>query len=80
MKVNLEEAENIPLLKLIDRIGLNFDPGVVGEFHALRKIRNRVTHIREDELLELPDVDRILENYKWAINTIDERSKFVKSA
>ena len=37
------------------------------ELHALRQIRNRATHISEAELSDLPDADRVMAGYQWAV-------------
>lgn len=62
-----DETANAPLHNLISRIA---PEGMAGEMHALRQIRNRVTHISETELSDLPDADRVLAGYQWAVETL----------
>ena len=62
-----DETANAPLHNLISRIA---PEGMAGEMHALRQIRNRVTHISEAELSDLPDADRVLAGYQWAVETL----------
>lgn len=62
-----DETANAPLHALISRIAPD---GLEGELHALRQIRNRVTHISEAELSDLPDADRVLAGYQWAVETL----------
>ncbi|WP_454867143.1 hypothetical protein [Pseudomonas lini] len=62
-----DETANAPLHALISRIAPD---GLEDELHALRQIRNRVTHISEAELSDLPDADRVLAGYQWAVETL----------
>ncbi len=58
---------DLPLHDLIKRIA---PQELAGELHALRMIRNRLTHISENELSDLPDANRVLEGYEWAVNEL----------
>lgn len=66
-RYNSNNKNYVPLLKMINFVENKLPQGFVGEFHALRQIRNRVVHLSEEEINDLPDVDRILKNYEWAI-------------
>lgn len=59
-----DETAKLPLYELISRIA---PQEMAGELHALRQIRNRLTHISEHELPDLPDADRVLAGYEWAV-------------
>lgn len=67
-----DETANAPLHNLIQRIA---PQEMMGELHALRIIRNRLTHISENELTDLPDANRVLSGYEWAVS---ELTKIVK--
>lgn len=74
-----EYFHNINLLQVINRLEKVLSPGVVSELHSLRQIRNRTTHLRENELNDLPDVERNLNAYRWAINTLNSELEQLKS-
>ncbi len=59
-----EETAKRPLHDLITHM---VPKEMAGELHALRQIRNRLTHISESELSELPDASRILDGYERAV-------------
>ncbi len=59
-----DETAHLPLHDLIRRIA---PQEMVGELHALRQVRNRLTHISETELSDLPDAHRVLAGYEWAV-------------
>lgn len=59
-----EEIARLPLHDLIRRMA---PEEMIGELHALRQIRNRLTHISESELSDLPDANRVLDGYEWAV-------------
>lgn len=63
-----DETANAPLHNLIQRIA---PQEMIGELHALRMIRNRLTHISENELADLPDANRVLSGYEWAVSELD---------
>lgn len=67
-----DETAHAPLYDLIRRIA---PQEMAGELHALRQIRNRLTHISENELSDLPDADRVLAGYEWAV---EELARIVK--
>jgi hypothetical protein len=67
-----EESAGLPLHELIRRMA---PQEMLGELHALRQIRNRLTHISETELSDLPDANRVLDGYQWAVA---ELGKIVK--
>jgi len=69
-RYNPEQADGAPLMELIKRIEFMVPQGLVGELHALRMIRNRMTHVSERELNDLPDADTILASYQWAITEL----------
>lgn len=62
-----DESTALPLHDLIHRLAPN---EMKGELHALRQIRNRLTHISETELSDLPDANRVLDGYEWAVNEL----------
>jgi len=62
-----EEAARLPLVDIIRRVA---PEGMSGELHALRQIRNRLTHISEAELSDLPDAGRVLKGYEWAVSEL----------
>ncbi|MGY8811164.1 MAG: hypothetical protein ACKVK5_09040 [Pseudomonadales bacterium] len=62
-----EESAQLPLHDLIRRMA---PEEMTGELHALRQIRNRLTHISEHELSDLPDADRVLSGYEWAVSEL----------
>lgn len=64
-----DEAAKLPLHDLIRRIAPD---EMVGELHALRQIRNRLTHISETELSDLPNADRVLSGYEWAVSELNQ--------
>lgn len=59
-----DESAVLPLHELIRRMA---PQEMMGELHALRQIRNRLTHISEAELSDLPDANRVLDGYEWAV-------------
>jgi len=59
-----DESAALPLHELIHRMA---PQEMMGELHALRQIRNRLTHISEAELSDLPDANRVLDGYEWAV-------------
>jgi hypothetical protein len=59
-----------PLHQLIQRLALVLPNQVVSELHALRMIRNRLTHVSEYELSDLPDANRVLSGYEWAVSEL----------
>jgi hypothetical protein len=59
-----EETARLPLHNLIRQMA---PEEMMGELHALRQIRNRLTHISESELSDLPDANRVLDGYEWAV-------------
>jgi hypothetical protein len=67
-----DETAHSPLHDLIRRIA---PQEMAGELHALRQIRNRLTHISEAELSDLPDAERVLAGYEWAV---EELARIVK--
>ncbi len=67
-----DETAHAPLHDLIRRIA---PQEMLGELHALRQIRNRLTHISENELSDLPEAERVLAGYEWAV---EELSKIVR--
>lgn len=62
-----EESAHLPLHHLIARMA---PQEMIGELHALRQIRNRLTHISEGELSDLPDTNRVLDGYEWAVSEL----------
>lgn len=62
-----DETARAPLHELIKRIA---PQEMAGELHALRMVRNRLTHISESELSDLPDAVRVLAGYEWAVETL----------
>ncbi|VVE18527.1 hypothetical protein PIN31009_03007 [Pandoraea iniqua] len=59
-----DESAALPLHQLIRHV---VPQEMMGELHALRQIRNRLTHISEAELSDLPDANRVLDGYEWAV-------------
>jgi hypothetical protein len=59
-----EEAAVGPLHEIIRRMA---PQEMTGELHALRMIRNRLVHVSENELSDLPDAERILAGYEGAV-------------
>jgi hypothetical protein len=70
-----EEYVNLSLLDVLRKIEKHVPKDIIGELHTLRQIRNRITHIRETELLDLPDVELTMNGYKWAMNTLENLEK-----
>jgi hypothetical protein len=64
-----DEAARLPLHDLMTRIS---PQEMAKELHALRQIRNRITHISEAELSDLPDPERVLSGYQWAVESLAE--------
>lgn len=62
-----EETAQLPLHDLIRRVA---PENMASELHALRQIRNRLTHISEQELSDLPEADRVLSGYEWAVSEL----------
>lgn len=67
-----DESAALPLHELIRRMA---PQEMMGELHALRQIRNRLTHISEAELSDLPDANRVLDGYEWAVAEVGEMVK-----
>jgi hypothetical protein len=65
-----EESAKLPLHDLIRRIA---PEEMSEELHALRQIRNRLTHISESELTDLPDAERVLDGYERAVAELDRK-------
>lgn len=65
-----EKIEGVPLHELIKRMALVLPKEMIGELHALRVIRNRLTHVSKYELADLPDAERILTGYEWAVSEL----------
>jgi len=66
----LTEADRIPLLHIMRKLDSLLPPGVQEEFHALRKIRNQLTHSSESELHHIDNAENVLNSYLWAINVL----------
>ncbi|WP_423194577.1 hypothetical protein [Cupriavidus sp. H18C2] len=62
-----DESAKLPLRDLILRLA---PQEMMGELHALRQIRNRLAHISEAELSDLPDANRVLDGYEWAVGAL----------
>lgn len=69
------ESDNLPLLDVMRKIEKYLPEGVGEELHTLRKIRNRITHVRESELADLPDIELTMNGYRWALATLKESEK-----
>lgn len=72
-----DESAALPLHELIRRMA---PQEMMGELHALRQIRNRLTHISEAELSDLPDANRVLDGYEWAVAELGKMVKHDKAA
>jgi HEPN domain-containing protein len=65
-----EESARLPLHDLIRRMA---PKEMSEELHALRQIRNRLTHISEAELTDLPDAERVLNGYERAVSELNRK-------
>lgn len=65
-----EESARLPLHELISRIA---PEEMSAELHSLRMIRNRLTHISESELTDLPDANRVLDGYERAVTELNKK-------
>jgi hypothetical protein len=65
-----EESARLPLQDLIRRMAPD---EMSEELHALRQIRNRLTHISEAELTNLPDAERVLNGYERAVAELNRK-------
>lgn len=72
-----EENARLPLHDLIRRIA---PEEMSEELHALRQIRNRLTHISETELADLPDSERVLNGYERAVAELNRKVVGVEPA
>lgn len=72
-----DESAALPLYVIINRMA---PQQMMGELHALRQIRNRLTHISQVELSDLPDANRVLDGYEWAVAELGGMAKIDKAA
>ncbi len=76
--LDVVEADGASLGRLIQKLERFLPQEFLGEFHALRQMRNKFTHISEHEIKDLPDADLILRNYEWAISALGERLQEIR--
>lgn len=65
------DLEFRPLLQVIRRLEQVFPEAWIGEIHMLRKIRNQVVHITEEDLGTIENPESILDLYQQAITAIE---------
>jgi hypothetical protein len=68
----VENAEQMPLLRILQKIDFLLPQGWKGEFHTLRQIRNQLAHASEQELDRIERPDLVLNTYAAAIETLNQ--------
>lgn len=71
-KKGLKEAEQLPLLRILQKIDFLIPEAFRGEIHMLRKIRNRLAHASTGELENIGDADLIFHTYDQAISALEK--------
>ena len=62
------DAKRLAGGKLLERMRNLIDPTVAAELQALWKVRNAVTHLRDDPAIETSRASALLDNFGWAIS------------
>lgn len=70
LHAGLEEAERMPLLKVLQKIDFLLPQGWRGEIHMLRKIRNQLAHATEQEI-ESIEPEFVLKTYALAVAALN---------
>jgi hypothetical protein len=70
IRSGLEEAERMPLLKVLQKIDFLLPQGWQGEIHMLRKIRNQLAHATEQEI-ESIEPEFVLKTYALAVAVLN---------
>lgn len=70
LRADLQEAERMPLLKILQKIDSLLPQGWRGEIHMLRKIRNQLTHATEQEIENI-DPGVVLNTYALAVAALN---------
>ena len=68
----VEQADVMPLLRILQKIDFLLPQGWRGEFHVLRQIRNQLAHASEHELDRIERPDLVLNTYAAAIETLNQ--------
>lgn len=69
----VEDAEQMPLLRILQKIDFLLPQGWEGEFHMLRKIRNQLAHASEQEI-ERIEPEFVLNTYATAIGVLNDNN------
>jgi hypothetical protein len=70
----LEDADKMPLLRILQKLDFLLPRGWEGELHMLRKIRNQLAHASQQELDRIEQPDVVLNTYAMAISALNEQS------
>ena len=70
----VESTEQIPLLRILQKIDFLLPGGWQGEFHMLRQIRNQLAHASEQELDRIEHPEVVLNTYALAIEALNDPS------
>lgn len=70
LRAGLQEAERMPLLKILQKIDSLLPQGWRGEIHMLRKIRNQLTHATEQEIENI-DPGVVLNTFALAVAALN---------
>ena len=68
----VENADQMPLLRILQKIDFLLPQGWQGEFHMLRQIRNQLAHASEQELDRIEQPEVVLNTYALAIKALTE--------
>jgi hypothetical protein len=69
----VEDAEQMPLLRILQKIDFLLPQGWEGEFHMLRKIRNQLAHASEQEIEHI-EPEFVLNTYAMAIGVLNDNN------
>lgn len=66
------EADQMPLLRILQKVDFLLPKGWQKEFHTLRQIRNQLTHASEQEFEKIQQPEVVLNTYARAIEALNE--------
>jgi hypothetical protein len=70
----VENADHMPLLRILQKIDFLLPQGWQGELHMLRQIRNQLTHASEQELDRIEQPEVVLNTYALAIKALTDEN------